>query len=336
MRVGLSIIICTHNGINRLKPVFESINNLNIPEQVNLEVILVDNASTDGLSGFLESMLNSKDWNFKLLIIYENKAGLNFARISGAIHSNYEWLLFCDDDNLLDVNYIFYWYECLLKHKNLGALGGRGVAITDNPVPAWFNAYSHSFAVGSQFKYSGFIPKGSSLYGAGLFILKSPILQLLEKGFNMIMSDRQSGKLTSGGDLEWCYLIQLSGLDLYYDDRMFFLHQLDANRLHWSYYLKLKDGIASGAGLLVPYHFIFRFGYKCEFLFILQYIRLTLISTFILFAVFLKILLSSKNKDEKQNLALIILKSKCNSFWVNYLKAYVHYKKLLINFSASL
>jgi glycosyltransferase involved in cell wall biosynthesis len=332
MNVGVSIVICTHNGKNRLPIVFDYINNLQIPVQVNFEVLVVDNASTDGTSDWIIKVNLLKKWNFNILLIEEFKPGLNFARITGAKHATYDWLLFCDDDNLLDCNYIKYFYECLSNHPNLGALGGKGIALTEVPTPIWFSEYAHSFAVGSQYVMSGFVPKGSALYGAGLFVIKTPIIQIVDKGFTMIMIDRNSGKLTSGGDNEWCYLLHLSGLNLFYDDCLIFHHKLEASRLTWEYYKKLKAGIASGVGLLEPYNYFFKSDYKNSFSFLIYYIKNLFNSILVYSAVSIKAKLFSKYVTD---LGLIILKSKAESYCVNLSKAYIHYKKLKRTFDAT-
>ena len=67
MSVGLSIVICTHNGKNRLPIVFDYINNLQIPVQVNWEVLIVDNASTDGTSDWIDEFKLSKKNYFTFL-----------------------------------------------------------------------------------------------------------------------------------------------------------------------------------------------------------------------------------------------------------------------------
>ena len=147
----------------------------------------------------------------------------------------------------------------------------------------------------------------------------------------MIMSDRESGKLTSGGDLEWCYLLQLSGLKLYYDDRLIFHHKLDAIRLTWDYYKRLKAGIASGVGLLEPYHFIFKNDSDTAFSFLIHYI-INLLKSLLVLTFF-----SLKTKlylNYKSDLGLIILKSKAFSYCVNIRRAYMHYKQIKKIFGA--
>jgi glycosyltransferase involved in cell wall biosynthesis len=336
MNVGLSIVICSHNGKDRLELVLDSIERLHIPPKVSWEVMVVDNCSTDGTSDWLNDFNESRKWNFKVICIQENRPGLNFARLTGAKQAHHEWLLFCDDDNLLDADYVHYWYGSISSHPNLGAVGGKGVVLTEMKIPDWFKMYSHSYAVGAQLKSSGYVPTGSALYGAGLFVFKSPILEIVDKGFGMIMSDRKSGKLTSGGDLEWCYLLQLSGYALYYDDRMFFQHKIDSKRMQWSYYLKLKSGIASGAGLLEPYHFIFKNGFKSIFSFLISYIFRSSKATLVFLAVFIKSsFYNLPKKSETNELAMTVLKAKAWSFWFNMWKAHVQFIQLKKTFHAS-
>ena len=129
-----------------------------------------------------------------------------------------------------------------------------------------------------------------------------------------------------------CYLIQLSGLSLYYDDRLIFRHKFDSSRLNWEYYKKLKAGISSGIGLLEPYHYIFTNDYRNTFSFFIFYF-IKLIKSLLVYAiVFLKIKLYSKYITD---LGLIILKSKAISYCSNLSKAYIHYKQLKRNFCAT-
>ena len=336
MNVGLSLVICTYNGIKRLKTVLDHLTKLDIPKELIWEVLVIDNASTDDTSNWVAEIQSSKTYSLPISLYYEPCPGLNNARITGAKMAIHDWLLFCDDDNLLEKNFIRFWFNVILEHNNLGAVGGRGIPLFDNDLPDWFKQYGHSYAVGPQMNQSGFVPIGGALYGAGLFVFKKPILKILENGFEMIMSDRKSGKLTSGGDLEWCYLIQLSGLRMYYEDKMIFHHQLNANRLQWSYYIKLKSSIAGGVGLLQSYHFIFSHGYRRPILFLINYIGNSIKMFFILISVNLKSILFTKDKSSsQQKLALVILRAKFLSYIFNAQTAYLHYKKLNQLFNAS-
>lgn len=335
MDLGLSIVICTHNGKDRLELVLEHINSLHIPDNLFWEVLIVDNASTDDTAVWFNNSTLSKCLNFKISLVHEHTPGLNLARLTGARSAKYDWLLFCDDDNLLEANYIRIWFDVITSNHNLGAVGGRGIATTEIPLPDWFNDYYHSYAVGPQFAKSGFIRQGSALYGAGLFVLKTPVLNIINSGFNMIMSDRKAEKLTSGGDIEWCYLLQLAGQHLYYDERMIFEHQINSKRLHWVYYIQLKSGIASGVGLLESYHFIFKYGYEKNILFVLHYVYKMITSILIFCSFWSKSKIFHFHKmDDKNSLGLSILQSKASSYISKFRSSYIHYRSLKNTFNA--
>lgn len=335
MNIGLSIVICTYNGVKRLYTVLEYINNLFIPSGLDYEVLIVDNASTDGTKDWIDKTSISSNWKFKLSVISESKPGLNFARLTGARNACFDWILFCDDDNLLDSQYVQFWHHTIQKFSDVGAIGGQGIPILDIPAPSWFNRYSHSYAVGPQQESLGYLKYGESLYGAGMFLLKTPVLELLDRGFTMVMSDRKGGMLSSGGDLEWCYLLQLSGWKLYYNDKMIFHHQIPKSRLLWSYYLKLKSGIVSGTGLLFTYQFLFKCGKKSTFLFFLSYLFNAIKVLLVYIYACIKLNLFFKTSLKKENeLALAILKSKTSSYFNYLIEANMHYKNMKKYFSA--
>ncbi len=336
MNIGLSIVICTYNGVERLLNVLKHINNLSIPTGLDYEVLIMDNASTDGTKDWIDKTIVSSNWKFKLSVISESKPGLNFARLTGARNARFDWILFCDDDNLLDSQYLQYWHYTINICSDVGAVGGYGIPLFDIPVPDWFQRYKHSYALGPQQDNTGYLKHGETLYGAGMFILKTPVLRLLDSGVNMVMSDRNGGKLSSGGDLEWCYLLQLSGWKLYYHEKMVFHHQIAASRLLWSYYIKLKSGISSGAGLLFTYQFMFKYGTINAHPFLLSYLYQTIKALFVYIYVSIKLNLFFKGSSKYENeLALAVLKSKASSYFNHLNEANMHYKTMKKIFSAA-
>jgi glycosyltransferase involved in cell wall biosynthesis len=327
---GISIIICTHNGSKRIHDTLKSILNLNINKCFSIELLIINNNSKDDTISFCNDVLVNSFIPFKILD--ELKPGLNNARIKGFSNATFEWVLFCDDDNILDKNYLNVLFEIIKSNSHLGAIGGCGIPFFLGQHPEWFSDFSHSYAVGPQAHSNGMMKIGTSLYGACLAIRKKPILNLIEKNFTTTMTDRVGKKFTSGGDLELCYLIQLSGLSMYFDDRLIFQHKLNDSRLTWDYYKKLKAGIASGVGLLEPYHYIFKNDYKNSSLFLIYYVKNLLKSILVFTSVSLKSKLSSKHITD---LGLIILKAKAESYCVNLSRAYNHYKQLKRTFGAA-
>ncbi|NVJ86812.1 MAG: glycosyltransferase family 2 protein [Algoriphagus sp.] len=323
---GVSIIICTYNGVERLPKTLDSILQLN--PGITRELILVDNASTEDIEGFCHNYFSENPLKIKFKLVKENKTGLTHARIAGIMNSRYDYLLFCDDDNSLSPDYLDFGLEIFEKNENVGIVGGRGIArMTINP-PVWFEKYQKSYAVGPQRLNSGLIDfSPSHVYGAGSFFRRIPMLEILEAGFYPSLIGRTNTTLLSGDDLEWCWLLQLKGYKIYYEDKLRFYHDLSEQRLNESYYIKLKAGTASGSALLFAYRTFFKnrnlsvSGFKASFKMESLKHRLRYYKN--------RFLINSKNWENE--LALAILRSRVQSFRrypVESLKLYSELKRI--------
>ncbi len=103
----VSIIIPTHNRINLINETIDSILN-----QIydNIEIIIVDDHSTDGTYEFL---LSKKKTIPKMNLFKSNKRGACAARNLGLEYANGEYIQFFDDDDIMDKKHIFKKVEIL-------------------------------------------------------------------------------------------------------------------------------------------------------------------------------------------------------------------------------
>ena len=89
----------------------------------NLEIILVDDASTDGSRDLCEKYKKA-DRRVKFIKRKEN-GGLSAARNTGLKHASGEYLTFVDSDDSIDVNYIETLYKALGDDKKLSICAVR-------------------------------------------------------------------------------------------------------------------------------------------------------------------------------------------------------------------
>lgn len=301
---------------------------LKIPAELEWEIILTDNASTDGTTEWVNELYQTNEWYFRLVKIKEVKPGLNHAREAGARAASFDWILFCDDDNWLAPDYISHWYRIVNEFPEVGAVGGQGILIKADKLPDWVNKFGHSYAIGPQSHSSGYLPLGAALYGAGLFIKKSPVLAMLENGFKWVMTDRKGNSLSSGGDLEWCYLMQLSGYKLYYEEQMTFIHAIKSDRIKWSYYLQLKKGIASGVALLEPYKFLLLEGRSILSFSVYLFGKSIMAQLVHIKQYFFQLMIPAFRKTEEQQLGVLIVEVKASSYRKGFVKAVKHFRLL--------
>ncbi len=252
MEPGVSIILCCHNSEKRLPKVLDCLNNQKNISDISWEILLVDNASTDGTVEIAKRY--STACKLPIRILPESRIGLSFARMTGINASRYDIICYVDDDNWLNDQYIASVYQIMMTHSDVGLCGGYGIAAFENDPPAWFNNFQEAYAVGPQGKEAGYLPGNCSLiYGAGLTLRKSAWLKLENNGFNYILTGRKGKSLSSGEDSELCLAIQLAGYKIWYDPALTFEHFMPSVRLTYAYLIKLFEAFGRSDVILGIY-----------------------------------------------------------------------------------
>ncbi len=248
-KIGISVIVCCYNSQQTIKQVFECLLKQQFENKFPVEILVIDNNSKDSTSEYVKDIISRyNNWDIKLY--FEPKQGLMYARERGIIESQYEYLLFCDDDNLLDNNYIQGIYLSFFEDERIGACGGRGIAkITPGKEPDWFCRYQHSYAVGSQVK-----TKQTHIYGAGMAIKHSALKKIYRNGFKSFLTGRKGKKILSGDDGEMVLAIKICGYKIKASDDLIFQHIIPDQRLNTTYLSDLYQGF----GMMYPVIFIYQ------------------------------------------------------------------------------
>ena len=324
--MDVSIIICTYNGADKIIKTIQSI--LSQAATCTRELIVVDNASTDGVGELVEKYLrNNQIHNFSWKLIHEPTAGLIHARLAGMKAAASDIMLYCDDDNTLCATYVQAGFEIMQANPKIGVLGGLGIPEFESEKPDWFDTYYHSYAVGAQADKNGKIDKyPAEVYGAGSFFRKAPLQRFYDLGFVSMFKGRTGKKLSAGDDVEWCYLLQLAGYEIWYNSNLKFMHFMPAGRLIWEYYVKMKSGIAGGACLFFAYNHIFNRVSRSQFNFKLLLLK----KTVYFFLLYIKLLFKKLfDSTDNTQLSVSIVRSKLISFIFYHSSAMNHYSRIL-------
>jgi glycosyltransferase involved in cell wall biosynthesis len=198
--IGISIIVCFYNSVQRLEPTIKSIISQKGLDQISWELILVDNASKDGSMTFAQDILKKNSFE-QVICAVEDQPGLNYARKKGIESAQYEYVLFCDDDNWLEETYLKRAFDFLVNNENYGIVGGNGEPVCEVKPPSWFDHYAGIYATGCR--SNGDV---TNVYGAGMTIRKSLISSFIPQ-----IEDRKGNALTGGGDTEICDHITQQG-----------------------------------------------------------------------------------------------------------------------------
>ena len=109
----VSVVIPTRNRSASLLRLLQSLRNSRRLDRIPLEVIVVDNGSADGTAAVLQE--ESAGWPL-LRVLYEGRAGKNFALNKGIRETRGEILCLMDDDIVLDPG----WLEALVDDYQKG------------------------------------------------------------------------------------------------------------------------------------------------------------------------------------------------------------------------
>ena len=253
---GISIIVCCYNSELRLPKTLESLAKQEINQKIPVELIVVNNASTDRTKDITLSEWGKYHTHFLFRIIDEETPGQMFARQRGGLESQYEYILFCDDDNCLQPNYLQTAFELMESNSRIGALSGQTIAVSDIEFPEWFPDFQISWAVGKQANTSGDVSYKGWIWGAGLMTRRELLNNVLDRKHPFLNQGRTGNILTSGDDCEICKRILLAGYSLYYDESLLLYHYIPSNRLTWAYKTNLFSAIELSNPVLAKYDVI--------------------------------------------------------------------------------
>lgn len=251
---GVSIIICGYDASNRIQPTLLALQKQQFSgNNINWEVILVDNASTDKTAE-VATEIWMKNPITEFMIVNEQKPGLMHARHKGLKVAKYEIISFIDDDNWVEPCWIEKIVSIFNKDEKIGACGGRIEAEFEKDIPEWFEEYKNHFAVGHQADETGYVDnKKGYLWGAGLSFRKHLWDELQSRGFKNLTVGREGTNINAGEDTELCYAFRLLGYRLYYSDDLSLKHFMSAERMNLSYLEKMNVGFGKAYSRLIYY-----------------------------------------------------------------------------------
>ncbi len=245
-----TLMTCTYNHAGLLRLALQKMLELDGLDRYVEEILVVDNASTDGTR---EVVAEFSGQNPLVRYLSEPRQGVTFARRHAAELTT-PWLIFVDDDNLLSKNYLLRAAALIGENPDVGVINGAGIAA---PLPgekftsdeqlclfavAAYLACSHPGV--DSFK-AGMKSVATVPYGAGVILRVEPLKRFSERGWTKNVG-RSGGALTSGEDGEIISAVLGEGYRYLYDSEMYFYHLMPKSRLREDYLSRLYRGIGHG------------------------------------------------------------------------------------------
>ncbi|MFD1769667.1 glycosyltransferase [Sphingobacterium suaedae] len=255
---GVSIIVCSYNGSHKLRPTLTHIAKQNLQSGCPVELIYIDNASTDGsIDTVRETWAKVGRDSIPLKVYVENKPGKYFALQTAIRHASYAFFIICDDDNWLAPDYVDRAYRSLVSNHQIGALGGRTFPAFADPqqeIPDWFVKDAQRYAIGSQGDKTGDVTKRKQLWGAGMVSRTHLYRSFYDTHPSLFLRENdQSGHFVAE-DTEYCLRLILRGYQLHYDKDLILQHFVPSERLVRSYNESLNQKIEDSFMIIEKYN----------------------------------------------------------------------------------
>jgi glycosyltransferase involved in cell wall biosynthesis len=244
MNPTLSVVVCTHNPrLDYLRQVLDALKLQTLPVQ-DWELLLIDNASDQILAEKVDL-----SWHPCARHIREDQLGLTPARLRGIQESIAPILVFVDDDNVLDVNYLELVLATGHSFPHLGAWGGQVQANFEVTPPSWAEPYLGFLAIRSfeRDQWSNLLHQYETTpCGAGLCVRKiiaEAYADLVRCDAKRLNLDRKGTLLMSGGDTDLAFTACDLGLGTGVFTALRLTHLIPQSRLTEEYLLRLMEGM---------------------------------------------------------------------------------------------
>jgi glycosyltransferase involved in cell wall biosynthesis len=243
----ISLILCSHNGQDRILSTLLSLSKLNLPSDTKVELVFVDSNSTESILGIVNHYWEEQGNPFPLLTLKESKAGKVAALRFGFEHARGDYFVIVDDDNELQPDYLEQGFHYLQQHPKVGVLGGQGVLPSEYELPDWFESYSYHFACGPQNSQDGDVrPRRNVVYGAGMWVRKVAYEKAIKNGLPFVFdfhTTNQSVKAFNNGgeDGELCWAIRFQGYEIHYLSSLIFTHRIVLSKFTDTYLKMIQE-----------------------------------------------------------------------------------------------
>jgi len=241
----LSVITCSHNPRpHYLTEVLDALRAQTLNRQ-DWEYLLVDNASDQPLDSRVDL-----GWHPNSRHVREDNLGLTLARLRAIREAAGQILVFVDDDNLLDSDYLEQVGQLAHAWPMLGAFGGQVRPRFEKTPPDWTRQYWSRLVIrefdhdlwSNAFDFHKTMPSG-----AGLCVRHRVADQYLtyhENGKRSLLMDRTGESLLSGGDTDLASTACDVGLGTGLFASLRLTHLIPAERVEEEYLVRLVEGMA--------------------------------------------------------------------------------------------
>jgi len=231
--MSITVIICTYNRSQKLAKALESIAASVVPNDVEWNVLVVDNNSSDQTREVVEDF--SKRFKDRFRYHFEPRPGKSYALNSGIGESSGDVLAFTDDDVIVESNWLWNLTASLLSCEWAGT-AGRITPLWEQPIPRWLRLDGDLLR--GPFVVFDLGPTPCPLLEAPVGANMAYRKEIFAK-YGGFLSDLgpQPGSEIRGEDSEFGYRLLKSGEQLRYEPSAVVYHPVPSERINRKFLL---------------------------------------------------------------------------------------------------
>lgn len=240
-----TVAIRTYNSEASLPRVLDKLKTQVRVEDIKLEIIIVDNNSSDRTCEIIQDYQDNWNLPYPLKYYCEPHQGAVFTRQRAIKEAKGNFVGFLDDDNVPNDDWISQAYHFGQQHPVAGAYGGKISAQFEQEPPENFQEIAVYLAIiqrgNDPFCYNN--RKGGVLPpGAGIVINKQAWLDTVPKQL-FLLGPTPNRLSLKGEDMEFLAYIQNAGWEIWYNPEQKIDHVIPSWRLERDYLISLVRGI---------------------------------------------------------------------------------------------
>lgn len=230
----ITVLVCTYNRSQTLGETIESVATQTLPRSLSWEILIVDNNSNDETRQVVEDFRCR--YPERIRYFFEPQQGLSYARNTGIREARGEILVFIDDDETAEAE----WLQNLTANLHSGewaGAGGRVLPPLSFSLPHWLppknlrtSAPLAIFDKGPEAKQLNEPP-----FGANMAFRREAFDRY--GGFRTDLGRAGNGMI-SNEDTEFGRRLLAAGLRLRYEPSALIYHRVEENRLRPEYFLR--------------------------------------------------------------------------------------------------
>ena len=242
----ISVALCTHNHLDRLKKTLAAIEWLEGPSE-GWELLVVDNASTDGTAEYLAAH-GWQPHNAPARVVHEPRLGLSNARNCAIEAAEGDYILFIDDDETPHEHWLINHAKAILRCRP-DALGGPiDVQFVDGARPSWLQDELLGFI--GRLDHGGeerWLTSPETPIFGGNFAFRRQVFSRIGQFADHL---GRRGRVNFGGeDIEIYERLLAVGAKVLWTPRALIYHRIEATKMRRRYFLDLhyRLGLCTGA-----------------------------------------------------------------------------------------